>query len=67
MAPSVEVEATLPRSAIARTTRRQKTARKHAARGVDAPEPIKRTTALVRRRLWVREAHHPALGMELGM
>ena len=25
------------------------------------------TTALVRRRLWVREAHHPALGMELGM
>ena len=49
MAPSVEVEATLPRSAMARTTRRRKTARKYVERGVDAPEPIKRTT-LVRRR-----------------
>ena len=49
MAPSVEAETTLPRSAIARTTRRRKTARKHAARGVDAPEPKQRTTLVQRR------------------
>ena len=49
MAPNVEVETTLPRSAIARTTRRRKTAGKHAARGVDAPEPPRRTTLVQRR------------------